>query len=79
MMGVPTTKLEPEFEHAALGRIWALVDSNFDLVQPAPALRGPLLRRRSGVSSSRTRPVDQALPHNVFCMKPWTFSEVLQV
>ncbi|KAF9645194.1 hypothetical protein BDM02DRAFT_681763 [Thelephora ganbajun] len=62
------------------GRIWALVDSNRQLVEPAPVFQqGPSFV----VKASSPRPVRHEWTRDIrsisFYMKSWSFTEVLQV
>jgi len=61
------------------GRIWALVDSNWRVQEPAPVFQGdPFV-----VEATSPRPAchewTRRVRFNFFYMKPWSFAEVLQV
>ena len=77
--GGPYTPLAPK-EHGLLGRIWALVASNWDLHEPAPAFRkGPFFVVEAAPPRPACHRWFKNIPTKHFYMKPWTFSEVLRV
>ena len=63
-----------------LGRIWALVDSNRDVQEPASIFRrGPFFVVQAASPRPMRRDWTKGIQSEDFYMKPWTFSEVLQV
>ena len=75
--GTPYNKLR---SYSGPGRIWALVDTNQELLQPSPLFQeGPFFV----VGASSPRPVChnwvRRVSHEFFYMEQWSFAEVLQV
>jgi len=62
------------------GRIWALVDSSWRVEEPAPVFQGgPFFVVEATSPRPARREWIRRFEFDIFYMKPWTFTEVLQV